>query len=151
VRLALRIVRTIRPILGERRMLLYRHTPKGPDYAIAESLVLARELVAAGVDILDLSPSSETAPGDLAAPFRPLGVPVIAVNELDRVERAIEVLNEGRADLVAVGRGLIADPDWPAKVRQGNLDDIRLCVRCDEGCHGNLRRGVPVVCSELVE
>ena len=146
--LALSIVETIRPIAERAEMLiLYRHTPVGPGYGIAESLALAGELVKAGVDILDMSPASDAAPGDRAAPFMRLGVPVIAVNELDRVERALEVLREKRAALVAVGRGLIADPDWPAKVREGRLGEIVACTGCDQ-CFTDLDQGVPVGCSQ---
>ena len=129
-------------------MLLYRHTPSGPGYGIDESLRLAEALVAGGVDVLDLSPSSAEAPGDRAAPFVGLGVPVIAVNGLDCVERALEVLNEGRADLVAVGRGLIADPLWPRKVQEGRYGEIVTCTHCDELCHGNLRKGIPIACTQ---
>jgi len=148
MRLALRIVGTVRPIVERAGMiLLYRHTPVGKGYGIEGSLVLAEALVQAGVDVLDLSPSSDKAPGDRAAPFASLGVPVIAVNGLDRVERALEVLREGRASLVAVGRGLIADPDWPLKVREGRLDEIVTCTECD-ACHEDLRSGIPVGCSQ---
>ncbi|MGC8782636.1 MAG: hypothetical protein ACP5UQ_17380 [Anaerolineae bacterium] len=150
MRLALEIVAAIRPIADRAGMLvLYRHTPVRPDfeYGIAESLALAEALVKAGVDILDISPASDVAPGDRAEPFTKLGVPVIAVNRLDEVPRALEVLNDGRADLVAVGRGLIADPDWPLKVREDRADEIMRCMRCDE-CHEMLRRGEPVHCAE---
>jgi NADPH2 dehydrogenase len=148
MRLALSIMEVIRPIANQAGMLLlYRHTPVGPGYGIQESLVLARELVKAGLDILDISPASDAAPGDRAAPFTQLGVPVIAVNELDRLPRALEVLRERRADLVAVGRGLIADPDWPAKVRQGRTEEIVACTGCDL-CFADLDRGVPVGCSQ---
>jgi 2,4-dienoyl-CoA reductase-like NADH-dependent reductase (Old Yellow Enzyme family) len=148
MRLALRIVETVRPVVDQAEMmLLYRHTPVGPGYGIDESLALAQALVDAGVDVLDLSPSSDAAPGDRAAPFMSLGVPVIAVNELDQVGRALEALREGRASLVAVGRGLIADPDWPNKVREGRLDEIVDCIYCDQ-CHEDLRARVPVGCSQ---
>ncbi|NLS76333.1 MAG: hypothetical protein GXY76_03640 [Chloroflexi bacterium] len=148
MRLALRIVREIRPILGPHRLLLYRHTPVGPGYGIAESVTLAKRLVAEGVDILDISPSSIEAPGDRAAPFRGLGAPVIAVNNLDDPGRAVEALAAGRADLIAVGRGLIADPEWPNKVREGRLGEVVACIQCDQGCHGNLDRGEPVACTQ---
>ena len=148
MRLALRIVEAVRPICGDQMILLYRHTPVGKGYGMAESLALAKELIAAGVDILDLSPSSIEAPGDRAAPFVGLGVPVIAVNELDRVDRALEALNEDRADLVAVARGLIADPDWPVKVREGRFEEIVSCIRCDVKCFGNLREGIPIECTQ---
>ncbi|MFO7916583.1 MAG: NADH:flavin oxidoreductase, partial [Anaerolineae bacterium] len=149
MRLGLDIVAAIRPICDEEEMLLlYRHTPVGEGYGIADSLRLGEALVEAGLDILDLSPSSIEAPGDRAAPFQSLGVPLIAVGELAVVERALEVLNEERADLVAIGRGLIADPDWPIKVREGRYDEIVRCIRCDEKCHGNLRKGIPIACTQ---
>jgi NADPH2 dehydrogenase len=147
MRLALRIVQAVHPLCGDGMLLLYRHTPVGQGYGIAESLELARELVAAGVDILDLSPSSSERPGDRAAPFKALGVPVITVNDLDVVGRALEVLREERADLVAVGRGLIADPDWPLKVHEGLLDQIVTCTKCDD-CFADLRHGGPVGCTQ---
>lgn len=147
MRLSLRLVRALRPVCDESgMMLLYRHTPVGPGYGMDDSLAFGAALVAAGVQVLDISPSSHERPGDRAAPFRRLGVPVIAVGQMADVERALEALIEGRADLIAVGRGLIADPEWPRKVREGRFGDLVECLRCDEGCFGNLRRGVPVEC-----
>jgi 2,4-dienoyl-CoA reductase-like NADH-dependent reductase (Old Yellow Enzyme family) len=143
--LAVRITRAVREALPAETLLLYRHTPVGPGYGLEESIELGRELVDAGVQLLDLSPSSIEAPGDRAAPFKALGVPLITVNDLDLVERALEVLREGRADLVAVGRGLIADPEWPAKVRQERLDEIVTCTKCDH-CFVDLRAEQPVGC-----
>jgi 2,4-dienoyl-CoA reductase-like NADH-dependent reductase (Old Yellow Enzyme family) len=147
MRLATEIVQAVRPICGDEMLLLYRHTPVGTGYGVEESLDLARALVEAGVDILDLSPSSHQAPGDLAAPFMGLSVPVITVNNLDVPEAALEALNEKRADLIAVGRGLIADPDWPIKVREGRFEEIVECIKCDH-CFTDLRAGVPVGCTQ---
>ncbi len=147
-RLARTIVRALRPLCGAQMLLLYRHTPEGAGYTIGDSVRFARLLVQDGVDVLDLSPSSIDAPGDRAAPFVGLGAPVIAVNELDRVERALEALHGHRADLIAVGRGLIADPDWPRKIQQGRLGEIVECTRCDELCSGNLQRGIPIECTQ---
>jgi 2,4-dienoyl-CoA reductase-like NADH-dependent reductase (Old Yellow Enzyme family) len=148
MRLALRIVEAVRPICDAGGLLLlYRHTPVGYGYGIEDSLALAEELVGAGVDVLDMSPSSVNAPGDRAAPFMALDVPVIAVNELDQVNRALEVLREGRASLIAVGRGLIADADWAAKVHALRFGDICECVYCDE-CFTDLDAGIPVGCTQ---
>jgi len=146
MRMALEVVETVKPFCQE-MLLLYRHTPVGPGYGIEESLILGRKLVEAGVDILDLSPSSIDAPGDRAAPFKELGIPIITVNNLDEVERAVEVLQKDRADLVAIGRGLIADAEWPNKVRTGRLDEIVRCIKCDQ-CFQDLREGIPVGCSQ---
>ena len=148
MRLALRVVEVMRPIASQAEMLiLYRHTPVWLGYGIEESVSLGRELVAAGVYILDISPASDAAPGDRAAPFMALGVPVIAVNELDRLPRVLEVLCENRASLVAIGRGLIADPDWPTKVREGRLGEIIACTYCNR-CFDDLGQGMAVGCSQ---
>lgn len=148
MRLGLAIAERVRRNLGDDGLLLYRHTPVGEGYGLAESLTFARRLVAAGVDILDISPASDARPCDRAAPFRELGVPVIGVNDLDEVPRALEALREGRTDLVAVGRGLIADPDWPEKVRTGRLAEIVRCTKCEALCFGNLDKGIPVACTQ---
>jgi len=147
-RMALAVVEATRQGFDDGGLLLYRHTPVGQGYGIEESLALAEELVKAGVDVLDISPSSVEFPGDRAAPFKRFGVPVIAVNQLDEPERALEVLREGRADLIAVGRGLIADPDWPTKVKEGRLGEVVKCIRCDEMCFGNLKKGIPIECTQ---
>lgn len=60
-----------------------------------------------------------------------VGVPVIAAGRLDDPLLAEAVLQEGRADIVAIGRGLIADPDWPKKVLAGRYSDIRPCIACN--------------------
>jgi 2,4-dienoyl-CoA reductase-like NADH-dependent reductase (Old Yellow Enzyme family) len=149
MRMALDICAITRQGLGKEPLLFYRHTPVAEGfYGIHDSLTLAAELVKLGVDILDISPAGDDAPGDLAEPFTRCGVPVIAVGRLDRVERALEVLNQRRAHLVAVARGLIADPDWPRKVREGRFADIVQCTYCDEKCFGNLRAGLPVDCTQ---
>ncbi len=149
MRFGLEIVRAIRTEVGRNLLLLYRHTPvKEGSYGLEDSLAFARELVAGGVDILDISPSSEEAPGDRAAPFRAFGVPVIAVGRLDEPGRAEEALRSGRADLVAVGRGQIADPDWAARALRGEWDRIVRCTKCNRGCFGNLRNRLPIVCAQ---
>ena len=148
MRFALAVVGAVRPACEDGDMLLfYRHTPVGEGYGIEDSLALADRLVGAGVDILDLSPSSHERPGDRAAPFRKAGVPVIAVGELDDVGRALEARSAG-CDLIAVGRGLIADPEWPVKLKQDRSSEIVECTRCDEKCFGNLRAGLPIACAE---
>ncbi|MBT3345368.1 MAG: hypothetical protein HN404_20395 [Gemmatimonadetes bacterium] len=147
-RFALQIVQVLRPLRDDGLLVLYRHTPVGNGYHIEQSVAFMERLVRAGVDILDISPSSDQAPGDRAAPFTGLGVPVIAVNHMDEVERAVEARVEGRADLIAIGRGLIADPEWPNKVRDGRIDEVVHCERCNEGCFGHLKKGIPVTCVE---
>ncbi len=151
-RLAERIVRAIRDAIGDALVILYRHTPRGEAYTIKESLGLARRLVDAGVDVMDISPAMADEPADMAAPFaRGLDVPVIAVNQMEDPDVAAAAIRDGRCDLVALGRQLIADAEWPAKVTEERFDKILWCSKCDRGCHENLAAGKPVVCAQWPE
>lgn len=153
MRLGLQIVQAIREAVGEEMLILYRHTPKEYEgYTVEESVEFAKRLEEATVDILDISPASENAPADLAAPFKQVvNVPIIAVGRMARHTRAVEALREKRADLIAIGRGLIADPYWALKTKMGQLDKIIECRYCNEGCYGNLRSGIPIECVQHKE
>jgi 2,4-dienoyl-CoA reductase-like NADH-dependent reductase (Old Yellow Enzyme family) len=147
MRWGLEVVRAIRDAAGTDLMVLFRHTPEWDGhYTVEESIGYARELVTAGVDVLDLSPSSKDHPGDLAAPFMGLGAKVITVGCMDEPGRAAAAIEKGRADLVAIGRGLIADPDLPRKMAAEDWPAIRRCLKCNARCFGNLRAGVPTAC-----
>lgn len=74
-------------------------------------------------------------------------VPVIAVGRLD-LELGEKILEEGKADLIAIGRRLLADPDLPNKVAEGRLDEVIPCIGCME-CIERLafdERGEGVTC-----
>lgn len=67
-----------------------------------------------------------------------LNIPVIACTKLADPDLAERVLEEGKADFIAIGRGLLADPDLPNKVKAGRAEQVRKCLSCDIGCLGNL-------------
>lgn len=62
---------------------------------------------------------------------RAVDVPVITVGKLGEPVVAERVLEEGKADFIAIGRGLLADPELPNKAREGRLDDICRCIYCN--------------------
>lgn len=116
---------------------------------IEEGLEIARRLEAAGADAFEVDagcyetwywahPPTTLPPGcmvDMAQMAkRVVKVPVIAVGKLGYPELAERVLQEGKADFICLGRALLADPEWPNKVKKGRLEDIRPCVGCHEGC-----------------
>lgn len=80
------------------------------------------------------------------APLAPLAeairaavkIPVIAVNKIRTPELAEDLLAYGVADFIALGRPLLADPDWPQKASAGRLADINRCIACQEGCISRL-------------
>ena len=71
---------------------------------------------------------------------RAVKIPVIVAGKLGNPILAEEVLKEGKTDLIAMGRPLLADPELPRKAALGELDDIRPCLYCNEGCFGSLNR-----------
>jgi 2,4-dienoyl-CoA reductase-like NADH-dependent reductase (Old Yellow Enzyme family)/thioredoxin reductase len=76
------------------------------------------------------------------------GKPVVSMGNYRDPAVAEEVLARGDADLIGIGRGLIADPDWPRKVLEGREDDIRPCISCCIGCAGNrIGLGRPIRCT----
>lgn len=62
-----------------------------------------------------------------------VGVPVIAGNRINDPAVAEQILTDGCADLVSMGRALIADPDLPEKCRSGK-GELRRCIACNQGC-----------------
>ena len=73
-------------------------------------------------------------------------VPVITVGRIKDPVFADEILANGDADMVAMGRALLADPHMPAKVLAGNLSAIRPCVGCCLGCIHAVLAGEPASC-----
>lgn len=61
-------------------------------------------------------------------------VPVIAVAGITSPDYAASIVNEDKADIVAVGRAMFADPHWAAKIARGREKDIIPCIRCNM-CH----------------
>jgi len=83
---------------------------------------------------------------DLAAAVKKrVRVPVIAVGRLHDPALASRVIEEGLADMVALGRQLIADPEWPRKVRDGRTEEIRPCIACNT-CIDGMRQGATIGC-----
>jgi 2,4-dienoyl-CoA reductase (NADPH2) len=114
---------------------------------IYETAQVAPELVAAGVDAFHVSggvidrlvtrmvngsdDGDELNVGAAAAVKEVVDVPVIAVGRIHDPERAEKILADGRADFIAMGRPLLADPDLPRKLRSGHAHRVRKCISCE--------------------
>jgi 2-enoate reductase len=129
---------------------------------VQEGLRMARILEEAGFDALHVDAGCYDSwywahpPGyqkhgcmvDMAAEVKKVvRIPVIAVGRLELPELAEQVIAEGKADMVALGRGLLADPYWVKKLEEGRKEHIRPCVGCLEGCMGRLAAGKPISCA----
>jgi NADPH-dependent 2,4-dienoyl-CoA reductase/sulfur reductase-like enzyme len=65
---------------------------------------------------------------------RVVKVPVIAVGKIHDPFLAEETIRQGKADLIAIGRALITDPELPNKIAKGKINEIRKCISCNQGC-----------------
>jgi len=150
-RFPLEVVERVREKIGSKFPLLYRMSadefvPSGISLENAKSF--ARMLEEKGVNCLHVSGSLyETCELQVSPMYIPHGhmvhlaeaiknvvkIPVITVGGISDPEFAEKILEEGQADLVAMARALVADPDLPKKAAEGRLEDIIPCIRCN-GC-----------------
>jgi 2,4-dienoyl-CoA reductase-like NADH-dependent reductase (Old Yellow Enzyme family)/thioredoxin reductase len=158
-RFAVEVVRELRKRLGPDFPLSFKisaqeFVPNG--LTVEESIELLKLITAAGVDIVQVSAGNDATPEwicqpmfmekaclcDSAAKIREaLHVPVMAVGRINDPVTAEEIIRQGRADLVCIGRGLLADPEMPKKAASGRLDEIRICIACNTCMESIFRRG----------
>jgi 2,4-dienoyl-CoA reductase-like NADH-dependent reductase (Old Yellow Enzyme family)/NADH dehydrogenase FAD-containing subunit len=126
---------------------------------LAESKLFAKSLEMAGADCIDVSAgvyetAERTVPPmamdrgcniHLAKGIKTqVNVPVIGVGRIKTLEQAEAVLLDSAADLVAMGRALIADPELLKKAPVGG--NVRPCIACNQGCIERLYLGVAIAC-----
>ncbi len=79
---------------------------------------------------------------------REVQAPVIASGSITSPELAESILEEGKGDFVSLGRPLLADPYFAKKAQQGRPEEIRRCIRCNQGClHKGIMSGKSLMCS----
>lgn len=76
-----------------------------------------------------------------------VSIPVIAVGKIRTPELAEHIITGKKADFIAIGRGLLADPDWPLKAAGGARHRINHCIACNQGCISRLFSGLDVWCT----
>lgn len=131
---------------------------------IKDTISIAKQMEIAGVDAFHISvgnyssyakgrmiPPMATPDGiliDLAtAVKKAVAVPVIAVGKIRDPRMAERALANGEADMIALGRSLLADPDWVEKARTGKVADIMPCIACNQGCISRLFAQQDVWCT----
>ncbi|HQM89976.1 MAG TPA: FAD-dependent oxidoreductase, partial [Exilispira sp.] len=73
--------------------------------------------------------------------------PIIVAGRMELPELAEKVLEEGTADMIGIGRGLLTDPYWVKKVEEDRVEDIVPCTGCHDGCLGRIFLGRPLSCA----
>ena len=160
---ALEVVSEIRKSVGPDFPVFFRLS--GADYlkggvTLEEAVAIAPWLVEAGTDVVHVSagvygsypptiPLIGSEQGCFVALARAIkekaNVPVITAGRIKSPSLAEKILTEGSADMVAMGRALMADPDLPNKVKEQKTEEIRPCVGCGQACIERLLGGIKKV------
>lgn len=133
---------------------------------LGEAKEFSKRLEKQGIDYLNVSAGmGETAQNTVTPVYFPQGhllhlaegikegvrIPVIAVGAIHDPQLAEDAVQKKKADLIAMGRAFLADPQLPDKIKTGQLDDIRPCVRCNEGCTRRMAEGKTQRCAVNAE
>ena len=154
-RFLIEVIEAVRGMVGSDYPVWCRINGSEYGFEHGTSLEEAKEIALmaqeAGADAIHVSAGGPKNPVNLPSPTffpavvadlaegvkRAVTVPVIAVGKITP-ESGERILAEGKADLVAIGKGLLADPELPNKVASGKLEDIRPCIYC-MACMDDLR------------
>ena len=152
MRLLVEITDNIRRKIGPDFPLTIRLS--GSDYepdgfGIEETIEVARTLEAHGLDAIHVSGGDHHQMIHQVSPMaierghnvwaaeaikKEVNIPVIASGSITTPELAEEIIASGKGDFVGLGRPLWADQYWAKKIEEGRPEDIRPCIRCNEGC-----------------
>ncbi|WP_227979261.1 NADPH-dependent 2,4-dienoyl-CoA reductase [Nocardia spumae] len=150
-RFPIEVVRRIRAAVGERMFIMFRMSLAEfveDGQTFDEIVELARELEAAGVDVIntDIGWHESRVPTivtsvpraafvDYTAKIKQhVRIPVCASNRINMPEIAEQILEDGNADLISLARPLLADPEWVDKAASGRVDEINTCIACNQAC-----------------
>jgi len=113
---------------------------------LADSRQIAKALENNGADVIHVSACQSSSPFPLIPHYyldegafvhlaagikSAVDIPVITVGRIRNPQMADRIVAEGKADLVSMGRALIADPYLPRKAREGRFDEIVPCISCN--------------------
>ena len=121
-----------------------------------ESIEILKILIDAGIDLVQVSAGNDVTPEWISQPMfmekaclvesacqikKALDIPVMAVGRINDPQIADDIIRQEKADLVCIGRGLLADPEMPLKARNGRLDEIRTCIACNTCMQSIFKKG----------
>jgi 2,4-dienoyl-CoA reductase-like NADH-dependent reductase (Old Yellow Enzyme family)/thioredoxin reductase len=154
LRFALEVVQRVREMVGPDFPVGFRiigdELPLGVGLRLQDTVRICARLEEAGIDLLHVSIGNVgrslgrvVAPAAIdwgfnvyaaAAVKQAVSIPVITVGRITDVRLADQIVRDGHADMVAMGRASLADPDLARKALEGRADEIRLCIGCADSC-----------------
>ena len=78
-------------------------------------------------------------------------IPVFAAIRINDPVMANDIIKNNEADMVVMTRATICDPEMPNKAREGRVDDVRMCIACNEGCWERITQRDPITCMQNPE
>lgn len=158
-RFAIEIVREVRKRVGPDYPLSFKisaqeFVPNG--LTTEESIEILKLLIPEGLDVIQISAGNDATPEwicqsmfmkqaclvESAAKIKSaIDIPVMVVGRINDPVIADEIIKEKKADLICMGRGLLADPELPKKAKAGRLEDIRKCIACNTCMQSIFRNG----------
>jgi len=160
----LEVIESVRAHVGDDYPIFYRMS--GEDFIengmkLKDNMKLAPWLVRAGVDCINVTggwhetripqTTMDVPRGHYAylaeAISDVVDVPVVACNRINSPTVAEKILQRGKAKLIGMSRGFIADPEILEKIRTNRSKEIRNCIACNLGCLDNVFKLEPVICA----
>jgi 2,4-dienoyl-CoA reductase-like NADH-dependent reductase (Old Yellow Enzyme family) len=164
MRFPLEVVARVREVVGDTVPLAYRMSGDEKiegGLTIDDMVGFSQELEKTGIDLIDVSAGIYESVVWIAQPMafprgclvelgrrikEEVSIPVSIVGRINHPELAEEILAAGKADFIAIGRALHADPYWPLKAQEGRVEDIRICPAC-MSCSDQLGTNLPITCA----
>ena len=121
-----------------------------------ESIEILEILIEAGINVVQVSAGNDVTPEWISQPMfmekaclvesasrikKAVDIPVMAVGRINGPQIADDIIRQEKADLVCIGRGLLADPEMPLKAKNGRLDEIRTCIACNTCMQSIFKKG----------
>ncbi len=76
-----------------------------------------------------------------------VNIPVVCAGRMEAPDVALNAIESGKVDFVGIARQMLTDPEWSNKVASGQVEDIKPCIACHNGCFGRLFAGLGTSCA----
>jgi NADPH-dependent 2,4-dienoyl-CoA reductase/sulfur reductase-like enzyme len=166
MRFGMMVIAGVREALGEDMVLGVRASadelmPEGYDLEDMKEVMSIWEGTGL-LDYLNVTINGVVAISPMMIPPRPfvycaaeikqvVDLPVFTAIRINDPVTANDIIQNNEADMVAMTRATLCDPELPNKAREGRLDDIRMCIACNQGCWGNWERRESITCTQNPE
>ena len=166
MRMPLEVLKEVRKKVGKDFPIIYRLTSEefvAGGLTLEDAKQFSKVLVENGIDAINISGGVYESAAMIIQPAAlPQGlfvenasairkainakVPIMVAGRIKEPQMAETILEEGKADFITMGRGLLADPEYVNKIAKNDLEGIRRCIACNQGCIDRLFLNLDIGC-----